>query len=70
MWIRETSDREPLMRHRKDRGEVETGLLYRNGAMGSKLHYTLYRIPLAESLYILNLKYAHLLYSPGPIFPF
>jgi hypothetical protein len=25
----ETSDREPLMRHRKDRGEVKTELLYR-----------------------------------------
>jgi hypothetical protein len=27
--IRETSNSEPLMRHRKDRGEVETELLYR-----------------------------------------
>ena len=27
--IRDTSNSEPLMRHRKDRGEVETGLLYR-----------------------------------------
>jgi len=26
---RETSDREPLMRHRKDRDEVKTELLYR-----------------------------------------
>ena len=29
MGIRETSNSEPLMRHRKDRGEVETELLYR-----------------------------------------
>ena len=29
MRIRETSNSEPLMRHRKDRGEVETELLYR-----------------------------------------
>jgi hypothetical protein len=29
VWIRETSDSEPLMRHRKDRGEVKTELLYR-----------------------------------------
>jgi hypothetical protein len=27
--IRETSNSEPLMRHRKDRDEVKTGLLYR-----------------------------------------
>jgi hypothetical protein len=27
--IRETSNSEPLMRHRKDRGEVKTELLYR-----------------------------------------
>jgi hypothetical protein len=34
--IRETSNSEPLMRHRKDRGEVKTGLLYRvqDGAWG------------------------------------
>ena len=29
MGIRETSNREPLMRHRKDRDEVKTELLYR-----------------------------------------
>ena len=29
MGIRETSNSEPLMRHREDRGEVETELLYR-----------------------------------------
>ena len=29
MRIRETSNSEPLMRHRKDRGEVKTELLYR-----------------------------------------
>ena len=29
MRIRETSNSEPLMRHRKDRDEVKTGLLYR-----------------------------------------
>jgi len=29
VWVRETSNSEPLMRHRKDRGEVKTELLYR-----------------------------------------
>jgi len=29
VWIRETSNSEPLMRHRKDRGEVRTELLDR-----------------------------------------
>ena len=29
MRIRETSNSEPLMRHRKDKGEVKTELLYR-----------------------------------------